>query len=158
MCPHMTRKPLKIKSRKPARFHGMQKYVKIGRPRVYKCKPKKEWRDPSRLKEREALYLYAIRDFQYEERYSPTAGDIADRVGDARHLSKHWLSCLLKKGFIELSPAACPGHRRILFPRGTKFPWCDRTQFPREVFFHRSDQDLPEVYYQNDEADDNHHL
>ena len=94
--------------------------------------------DRNRLSEREKQVIYYVRDFQYERRRPPYQIEISEFFGFSRPASLRYVKKLLKRGLLEISSDdAAKGRGLILFPKGTKFPWDDTTQFPSDIFFPR---------------------
>ncbi len=87
------------------------------------------------LRERDKRVLFYIRTFQWEKRYSPTAGDIASMFAIDRKVIMEIVQALKRKGYIEMSPHTSWVHRRILFPKGMSFPWGNH-DLPDDIFAH----------------------
>jgi|TARA_Y100000310_G_scaffold109308_1_gene107727 hypothetical protein len=87
-----------------------------------------------RLTERETHFLYMIRTFQYEHRYSPTQLQLAEVLGVTRGEASYYCNRLIAKGFIEMSPNKNPIHARVLFPKGTVLPFGKTDELPQDIF------------------------
>lgn len=89
-----------------------------------------------KLTERERQFLYYLRDFQYEQRYSPAMERFSMLFGYTHQRALQLAHSVVKKGFAEWS-ADVPPHKRLLFPKGMTFPWKDIEQFPSTIFLPR---------------------
>ena len=89
-----------------------------------------------KLTERECQFIYYLRDFQYEKRYSPSMRDFAELFGYTATRALKIAGNIVAKGFAEWSPDT-PPHKKLLFPKGMKFPWLDQEQFPSSIFLPR---------------------
>lgn len=89
---------------------------------------------PVRLSEREKQVLYAVRTMQYENRVSPTNGELSEIFGLSNSRIKDLVQGLVRKGFLEFSKHKSWTHKRLLMPKGMKFPWLDYSQFPEDIF------------------------
>lgn len=99
------------------------------------------------LTEKQIELLYIIRSFQWEERYSPSAWELARIFGVTTRNARYHIENLVKKGYLEMSPHRKSRHymKRILFPKGMWWPWHDWTQFPPNVFWDKNEDKYKEM-------------